>query len=42
MTVEAMGSHAAALDSGRGVAVAADALHILTACLWLGHCRRSP
>ena len=31
-----MGSHAAALDSARAAAVAADALHILTACLWLG------
>ena len=36
VTVEALGSHAAALDSARAVAVAADALHILTACLWLG------
>jgi copper transport protein len=36
VTVEAMGSHAAALDSARPAAVAADALHILTACLWLG------
>jgi copper transport protein len=36
VTVEAMGSHAAALDSARVPAVAADALHILTACLWLG------
>ena len=36
VTVEAMGSHAAALDSARAAAVAADALHILTACLRLG------
>jgi copper transport protein len=36
VTVEAMGSHAAALDSARVPAVAADALHILMACLWLG------
>jgi copper transport protein len=36
VTVEAMGSHAAALDSARGAAVAAGAVHILSACLWLG------
>ncbi|HEX6676700.1 MAG TPA: copper resistance CopC family protein [Actinomycetes bacterium] len=36
VVAEAAGSHAWALESGRGVAVAADALHILTACVWLG------
>jgi len=36
VTVEAIGSHAAALDSARAAAVAAAAVHILTACLWLG------
>ena len=36
VSVEAIGSHAAAVDGGRAAAVAADALHILTACLWLG------
>jgi copper transport protein len=36
VSVEAAGSHAAALEQARGAAVAADALHILTACLWLG------
>ncbi|MDT4892321.1 MAG: copper transport protein [Pseudonocardiales bacterium] len=34
--VEALGSHAAAIRSDRSAALAADALHILTACLWLG------
>ena len=34
--IEAIGSHAAAVESDRAVAVAADALHILAACLWLG------
>jgi copper transport protein len=36
VSVEALGSHAAALDSSRAAAVAAGALHVLTACLWLG------
>lgn len=36
VSVEAIGSHAAALDSARAAAVAAGALHVLTACLWLG------
>jgi copper transport protein len=36
VSVEAIGSHAAAVDGARAAAVAADALHILTACLWLG------
>jgi len=36
VSVEAAGSHAAALEEARATAVAADALHILTACLWLG------
>jgi copper transport protein len=36
VAVEALGSHAAALDSARAVAVTADALHVLTACVWLG------
>jgi copper transport protein len=36
VSVEAIGSHAAALDQARGAAVMADAIHILTACLWLG------
>jgi copper transport protein len=36
VSVEAMGSHAAALEQARAAAVAADAVHILTACLWLG------
>src|SRR6185437_15893389 len=34
--VEALGSHAAALDSGRTAALVADAVHALAACLWLG------
>ncbi|MDT4933058.1 MAG: copper transport protein [Pseudonocardiales bacterium] len=34
--LEALGSHAAAVTSGRGTAIAADAIHILAACLWLG------
>jgi copper transport protein len=34
--VEAIGSHAAGLDSARTAAIAADAVHVLTACLWLG------
>jgi copper transport protein len=36
VAVKAMSSHAAALDAARPAAVAADALHLLTACLWLG------
>jgi copper transport protein len=36
VSVEAAGSHAAALSSARTAALAADALHILTACVWLG------
>jgi copper transport protein len=34
--VEALGSHSAALQSARAVAVAAYSLHVLTALLWLG------
>lgn len=34
--LEALGSHAAALDSGRTAAVVAIAAHTLAACLWLG------
>jgi copper transport protein len=34
--IQALGSHAAALESGRATAIAADALHLLTACLWIG------
>jgi len=34
--LEALGSHAAALDSARGFAVLADSLHVLAACVWLG------
>jgi copper transport protein len=34
--LEAMDSHAAALDSGRTAAVVAIAAHTLAACLWLG------
>jgi copper transport protein len=36
VSIQALGSHAAALGSGRTVAIAADAVHLLTACLWLG------
>jgi copper transport protein len=36
VSVEALGSHAAALDPGRVPALVADAMHILTACVWLG------
>ncbi|MFU8874369.1 copper resistance protein CopC [Micromonospora sp. SL4-19] len=36
VTVEALGGHAAALGPARTVAVAAVAVHALTACLWLG------
>ncbi len=34
--IEALGSHAASLDSGRPAALAADSLHVLTGLLWLG------
>jgi copper transport protein len=34
--LEALGSHAAALDSGRTAAVVAIAAHTLAACVWLG------
>lgn len=34
--LEALGSHAAALDSGRTAAVVAIAVHTLAACIWLG------
>jgi copper transport protein len=34
--IEALGSHSAALESARAVAVAAYSLHVLTALLWLG------
>jgi copper transport protein len=34
--IEALGSHAAALDAGRGAAVVADSVHILAALLWMG------
>ena len=34
--VHALNSHAAALDGERGVAIAADALHLLAASLWMG------
>jgi copper transport protein len=34
--LEALGSHAAAVTSGRDTAIAADAVHILAACVWLG------
>jgi copper transport protein len=36
VSVEAMGSHAAALQEARAPAIAAGALHVLTACVWLG------
>jgi copper transport protein len=36
VSVEALGSHAAAVTSGRTPAVIAHALHTLTACVWLG------
>jgi copper transport protein len=36
VSVEALGSHAASLEGARAAAVAVGALHILTACLWLG------
>jgi copper transport protein len=36
VSIEALGSHAGALNSGRAAAVAVAALHILTACGWLG------
>src|SRR5262245_2188838 len=34
--VQALGSHAAVLSAGRTQAVVADAVHLLTVCLWLG------
>jgi copper transport protein len=34
--VEAVGSHAASVETGRRLAVATDAIHILAACVWLG------
>jgi copper transport protein len=34
--IEALGSHASALDAGRGAAVVADSVHILAALLWMG------
>ena len=34
--IEALGSHSVALESARGVAVAAYSLHVLTALVWLG------
>jgi copper transport protein len=34
--VEALGSHASTAGSPRTVAVVADAIHVLAACLWLG------
>jgi copper transport protein len=34
--IEALGSHAASVQSHRAPAVAADALHVMAACLWLG------
>lgn len=36
VTVEALGGHAASVRPARAVAVAAVAVHALTACLWLG------
>ncbi|MEU5941058.1 copper resistance protein CopC [Micromonospora sp. NPDC047548] len=36
VTVEALGGHAASVGPSRAVAVAAVAVHALTACLWLG------
>ncbi|MFF0369939.1 copper resistance protein CopC [Micromonospora sp. NPDC005087] len=36
VTVEALGGHAASVGATRTVAVAAIAVHALTACLWLG------
>ncbi|MEZ0448686.1 copper resistance protein CopC [Cellulomonas sp. ICMP 17802] len=36
VVIEALGSHAAALDPDPTTAVVADAVHILCACLWLG------
>ncbi|MET8909563.1 copper resistance protein CopC [Micromonospora sp. NPDC004551] len=36
VTVEALGGHAASVGPARTVAVAAVAVHALTACLWLG------
>ena len=34
--IQALGNHAAALGSGRTLAVVADGVHLLTACLWIG------
>ncbi|WP_456826542.1 copper resistance CopC/CopD family protein [Cellulomonas sp. P5_E12] len=34
--IEALGSHAAAVEGLRVEAIAADAVHVLAACLWLG------
>ncbi|MFD0578628.1 copper resistance CopC/CopD family protein [Dactylosporangium darangshiense] len=36
VSLEALGGHAGALGSGRSAAVVVAALHILTACVWLG------
>jgi copper transport protein len=36
VAIQALGSHAAGLESARAAAVVADALHLLTACLWIG------
>ncbi|WP_426594675.1 copper resistance protein CopC [Cellulomonas sp. McL0617] len=36
VVVEALGSHAAAVDSSRAITIGADAVHIAAACLWLG------
>ncbi|MCU1659439.1 MAG: Copper transport protein [Pseudonocardiales bacterium] len=36
VAVEALGSHAAAVEPSRGFALAADAVHIGAACVWLG------
>jgi copper transport protein len=36
VSIRAAGSHAGSLASGRGSAVVADALHVLTALFWLG------
>ena len=36
VVIQALDSHAAAVDSSRALAIAADAAHLLTACLWIG------
>lgn len=36
VAVEALGSHAAAADTDRTWVIAVDAVHVLTACVWLG------